>query len=117
MPPWGKGPVQQKIHGHPEYINDNFPLIDKFVRCKVERLNVEKEGDVVYKADHKSDEEEFAKARELSSAEYRPHVQDQPHLLAGSDPMTTYAGVAILAVMGMTMFLVSNRKKVVGKTN
>ena len=38
MPPWGEGPVQQKIHGHPEYIEENFPKTDKFNHCKVERL-------------------------------------------------------------------------------
>ncbi|CAB9521524.1 trans isomerase-like 1 [Seminavis robusta] len=35
MPPWGKGPVQGKIHSGPDYINDNFPLIDKFEECRV----------------------------------------------------------------------------------
>ena len=38
MPPWGEGPQQQKIHGHPEYIEENFPKTDKFNHCKVERL-------------------------------------------------------------------------------
>jgi hypothetical protein len=38
MPPWGKGPVQGKIHGHPEYIEENFPKTDKFLHCKVERM-------------------------------------------------------------------------------
>ena len=38
MPPWGKGPVQGKIHSGPEYIEENFPLTDKFDVCRVERL-------------------------------------------------------------------------------
>mmetsp|Transcript_13627 Transcript_13627/g.23202 ORF Transcript_13627/g.23202 Transcript_13627/m.23202 type:complete len:271 (+) Transcript_13627:32-844(+) len=37
MPPWGKGPVQGKIHAGPSYIEDNFPLTDKFQTCNVER--------------------------------------------------------------------------------
>lgn len=37
MPPWGKGPVQGKIHSGPQYIEENFPLIDKFLECTVER--------------------------------------------------------------------------------
>lgn len=37
MPPWGKGPVQGKIYNGPQYIENNFPLIDKFLECSVER--------------------------------------------------------------------------------
>lgn len=36
MPPWGKGPEQQPIYDGPKYIEDNFPLLDKFLTCKVE---------------------------------------------------------------------------------
>jgi peptidyl-prolyl cis-trans isomerase A (cyclophilin A) len=39
MPPWGKGPVQGKIYNGPKYIEEGFPLIDKFLKCKVTRLN------------------------------------------------------------------------------
>ena len=35
MPPWGKGPVQGKIHNNPDYIKNEFPLIDKFESCTV----------------------------------------------------------------------------------
>lgn len=35
MPPWGKGPVQQKIHNDPNYIPNEFPLLDKFENCQV----------------------------------------------------------------------------------
>jgi cobalamin biosynthesis protein CobT len=35
MPPWGKGPVQGKIHNKPDYIKNEFPLIDKFETCTV----------------------------------------------------------------------------------
>jgi hypothetical protein len=38
MPPWGKGPVQGKIYNGPEYINENFPLIDSFEKCTVQRI-------------------------------------------------------------------------------
>jgi hypothetical protein len=34
---WGKGPVQGKIYNGPQYIEDNFPLIDKFLECTVTR--------------------------------------------------------------------------------
>lgn len=35
MPPWGKGPVQGKIRQDPNYIKDEFPLLDKFTECTV----------------------------------------------------------------------------------
>ena len=127
MPPWGKGPVQGKIHGHPEYIEENFPNLDKFVHCKVERLNIEDTGGVVYKADHKTDEEEFARAREdmpqererelLEVQQQRPHVGDQPGLPSGMDSFSTYAGVAVLAVMGVALMLAKSRKKEDAKSN
>lgn len=37
MPPWGQGPVQGKIHSGRSYIEDNFPLTDKFHTCTVQR--------------------------------------------------------------------------------
>jgi cyclophilin family peptidyl-prolyl cis-trans isomerase len=37
MPPWGKGPEQGLIYDGPSYINDNFPLTDKFLTCIVKR--------------------------------------------------------------------------------
>jgi hypothetical protein len=37
MPPWGKGPSQQKIHdGGEAYMVENFPLMDRFLSCTVE---------------------------------------------------------------------------------
>lgn len=92
-------------------------------------MNVEQEGEVVYKADHKTDEEEFARMREeeepvvqerelLQVQEpYRPHIRDQPGLPASADPFTTYAGFAVLSVMGIAMLLVKSRKKETAKTN
>lgn len=39
MPPWGKGPEQQKIRNRgKKYMKDNFPLIDSFLSCQVERI-------------------------------------------------------------------------------
>lgn len=39
MPPWGKGPVQGKIHAGPEYIEQEFPKTDRFTTCTVERFS------------------------------------------------------------------------------
>jgi hypothetical protein len=66
MPPWGKGPVQGKIHGHPSYITENFPKTDRFLTCKVERLRETSEkgvNAVLMKEDGTTDEEAFQKAR------------------------------------------------------
>jgi cyclophilin family peptidyl-prolyl cis-trans isomerase len=38
MPPWGAGPVQGKIHGGREYIDQEFPKIDSFTTCSVQRF-------------------------------------------------------------------------------
>lgn len=43
MPPWGKGPEQQPIHGGPAYIEENFPLTDRFTTCHVQRPIEERE--------------------------------------------------------------------------
>jgi peptidyl-prolyl cis-trans isomerase A (cyclophilin A) len=37
MPPWGKGPVQGKIHAGPADLEEEFPLTDKFILCTVQR--------------------------------------------------------------------------------
>jgi cyclophilin family peptidyl-prolyl cis-trans isomerase len=37
MPPWGKGPLQNKIHKGREYIDTEFPLTDSFDTCTVKR--------------------------------------------------------------------------------
>lgn len=36
-PPFGKGPAQGKIHSGRRYIEENFPLLDYFKTCTVER--------------------------------------------------------------------------------
>mmetsp|Transcript_20477 Transcript_20477/g.19703 ORF Transcript_20477/g.19703 Transcript_20477/m.19703 type:complete len:274 (-) Transcript_20477:397-1218(-) len=43
MPPWGKGPTQQKIrHQGRKYMEENFPLTDSFLKCHVQ---ISYEGD------------------------------------------------------------------------
>ena len=88
-------------------------------------MNMEKEGEVVYKSDKKTDEEAFAQAIDSMPADrellqvgmhYRPHMKDQPGL-PGSDSISMYGGIAILATMGMAMMLLNSRKKVGGKSN
>lgn len=103
----------------------------QFIHCKVERFNVEEEGAITYKSDHKTDEEEVAAARQKQMEQnerelmqvnapnhYQPHVRDQLGLPGfGSDQMTTYAGIAVLSVMAIAMLVVSSRKKKADKSN
>ena len=41
MPPWGEGPEQGPIYDGPEYITKNFPKLDRFEICTVERQRPE----------------------------------------------------------------------------
>jgi cyclophilin family peptidyl-prolyl cis-trans isomerase len=45
MPPWGKGPEQGPIRNRgSKYIEENFPLLDKFETCTVSKMNPSPEG-------------------------------------------------------------------------
>ena len=45
MPPWGKGPEQGPIRNRgSKYIEENFPLLDKFETCTVSKMNPSLEG-------------------------------------------------------------------------
>ena len=61
---WGKGPVQGKIHGHPEYIDEGFPLTDKFLLCTVKRTtsgtgdDEEENDDAVAMTDDETNDDE-----------------------------------------------------------
>ncbi|KAL7566453.1 hypothetical protein ACA910_000931 [Epithemia clementina (nom. ined.)] len=71
MPPWGKGPVQGKIYDGPQYINDNFPLIDKFKSCSVKRF---RPGQAGYAVDQYHDREPKTDAEENKS-----HLEQNAH--------------------------------------
>lgn len=55
MPPWGAGPVQGKIHAGRSYIDENFPLTDKFVICSVERSGQVKKEANEYKKPYENE--------------------------------------------------------------
>ena len=141
MPPWGKGPPQGKVYQE-GYMEENFPLSDKFKHCKVERLKDEimeekVEAGVVHKEDKVTDEEEFAKAREgLANNEENTENNRQRDLhpalpnhlhkeqlaipkMPGSDDekSMTMAGILVLLVMAIAMVVVGRKKKVVSKSN
>jgi hypothetical protein len=121
MPPWGGGPVQQKIHGHPEYIEENFPNTDKFHHCKVERLNTggnDAPGKVVKKKDGTTDEEEFQKKRSM----LKQNNGDKNHTLDPSkgrlaDNMDMYFAVMGIGLVLMAFVAYGSRKKSSSKKN
>ena len=46
MPPWGKGPKQGPIHNRgSSYIEEEFPLLDRFETCSVKRMTSSPQGD------------------------------------------------------------------------
>ena len=69
MPPWGKGPLQNKIHNRGRsYIDEEFPKLDYFEKCKavdltysgknVPEISLEKKGlrgDVAMRDDNSGD--------------------------------------------------------------
>jgi hypothetical protein len=118
MPPWGEGPVQQKIHGHPEYIEDNFPDTDKFHHCKVERLNTggdDAPGKVVKKKDGRTDEEEYQKKRSmLKQNGDRDHIAGE---LGDAGNMGIYFVIMGIGLVLMAVVAYGSRKKISSKKN
>ena len=58
MPPWGKGPAQGKIYAGRSYIEDNFPLLDHFQSCTVERTFSEDGNEAAVDEDSSEDEDD-----------------------------------------------------------
>jgi hypothetical protein len=87
MPPWGQGPVQNRIHNGRHYIDDNFPLIDSFETCTVVRsvLGDSRQAEVAAAvADKDAADRQEQVVRELSSA----HSHQQQPLRSARAPVT-----------------------------
>ena len=126
MPPWGAGPVQQKIHGHPEYIEENFPKTDKFHHCKVERLNTggnDGPGKVVKKEDKTTDEEVYQKKRSMlkQNGEGDRMVDHNKGLADGElgddRSMAIYFGIIGIGMVLFAFVAYGSRKKISSKKN
>lgn len=134
MPPWGEGPVQQKIHGHPEYIEQNFPLTDRFVHCRVTRSGsganaVAESARVVRKEDHGTDEEEFHRQREVAKerleepmdAKHQHRDLRTPEMMGsrgGGNPLASGAvGAVALGILAVGVFVFRSQRKVTSKTS
>jgi cyclophilin family peptidyl-prolyl cis-trans isomerase len=139
MPPWGKGPVQGKIHGHPEYIENEFPLTDKFVKCHVERKGkaddsfkkekeedqqrelLEEEENQVKEPNRRGHEDLSDKQRhrdlrtpDMIQAQQRI-MKEQQEAEAGIDLITLAAVAFAVAVLALMLVLLKGRRKVTAK--
>jgi cyclophilin family peptidyl-prolyl cis-trans isomerase len=127
IPPFGEGPDQQKIHGHPEYIEKNFPLTDKILQCHVERIEG---GDIA--GELQLDEEE--ERREKHLREKKPKIPERhrdlrnPEMFAAqrkimkesqesNTPVVAAGAMVVALVLGIIYMLLKGRKKILSKLN
>lgn len=81
MPPWGHGPEQHKIRKEGKaYIEEEFPKLDYFIRCSVERVvgeinDVEEPIDVVYNQENRDIKNDVGSA---SSTTHKKDDHKQP---------------------------------------
>lgn len=69
MPPWGKGPLQGPIHNRgASYIESDFPLLDKFETCSVQRI---KQSDGNRDADEVNTSQKIIKANVVNKQELK----------------------------------------------
>jgi cyclophilin family peptidyl-prolyl cis-trans isomerase len=108
MPPWGEGPVQGRIHNGPQYIENNFPLTDKFDTCQVERLGKDIKAEDYAKAEH----ERQGLAKELPSklrASRESDTSDEG--IFGLIPMPLAQAIGfILLILAVIKLLLPSRK-------
>lgn len=128
MPPWGKGPQQGPIRNQgSKYIEENFPLLDKFVRCTVSRtfslqdydqdgdLPVEDVGEEVGEEDFPEEEFPVGGHRELRGGGVK--VQPSPIDKESDDAVTEKKSipfgkiVVIIAFAILAVQLFARRKK------
>ena len=90
---WGKGPVQGKIYNGPQYIEEGFPLIDKFLGCTVER----RDGSVAANAEHDDGDDKNANAElddyEESEVEEKAVNNDDP--MAGTVSPSNHENIEV----------------------
>eukprot|EP00980_Cylindrotheca_fusiformis_P012413 scaffold3046_cov105-Cylindrotheca_fusiformis.AAC.12 len=128
MPPWGEGPDQHKIYSGPNYIADNFPKTDKFIKCRTERLNKIDDDDnkikVVQKKDHVTDEEHFAAARAQTAKEAPDstvgRLNSPSKALQGDNAMFAGVGGVLLLLIGIGLLIlryISSRQSKASKSS
>jgi hypothetical protein len=116
MPPWGEGPVQGRIHNGPQYIENNFPLTDKFEICQVERLG---KGNIAKVKDAAETENEHqTQAKELPSklrASRESHTSDEG--IFGVIPIPLAQGIGLILLILLVIKLLLPSRKVLNKSS
>jgi hypothetical protein len=127
MPPWGKGPVQPKIQAGSQYIEENFPYLDKFNTCTIQRYaGNENNQSPFVQVPSSTQEEEGSNRMVQDTRELRidntatikhPLLRMQQLLLKKNESITrlTMSGVIIMIVVFVIMCLIP--KKSAQKTN
>jgi hypothetical protein len=126
MPPWGNGPVQGKIHGHPEYIDNDFPLTDKFLECHVERLggtspsaNMVKEPERELKERKDRQRHRDMRTPEMLETQREIMMKEKAQMMNPPPTSTQVVAVAIVAlgVIVIMFLMLKNRRKISSKTS
>lgn len=130
-------PKEPKIHGHPEYIENEFPLTDKFVECHVQRIEGGDAGGELEvdpqeeereknlrrntKRDDDNNREQKQRHRDLRNpdmfAAQRKFATDQQQLDGPATSVIAASGIVVLLVVGIIFVLLRGRRKIVSKTN
>mmetsp|Transcript_222 Transcript_222/g.523 ORF Transcript_222/g.523 Transcript_222/m.523 type:complete len:389 (-) Transcript_222:329-1495(-) len=136
MPPWGKGPEQGPIRNQgSKYIEEKFPLLDKFVRCTVSRTyslqnDYDPNGDPAVgvlgeEAGDDFSEEEFPEGghHELrgGGVKVQPSSIDKEsdHALTekkGTCPLCRIAVIVVCAIIVVQVFARRKKRKDTGKS-
>lgn len=118
MPPWGKGPQQGPIRNRgSSYIEQDFPMLDKFETCTVTRTNTDPKEEIAVKKvvkQVKKAASEVGRGKTVTSEKVAPKAAPRElkdDKVAGT-PMPLWGKIAIVGVL-LAIFghLVARRKR------
>ncbi|KAL9191019.1 hypothetical protein ACHAXT_000725 [Thalassiosira profunda] len=109
MPPWGKGPEQGPIRNRgSKYIEENFPLLDRFETCTVERVGSLEEGEGAM--------DDGPSGEEASPVIAAPRKMKEDAALAETENSFPLAGVIVIVVGSLILGgVLARRTKQAGK--
>lgn len=122
---------EPKIHGHPEYIEQEFPLTDKFIECHVQRMEGGDLGGELEVDPQEEQRERNLRSNQKDNQENQRHrdlrnpdmFQAQKKLMKeqGMDgPATSVvaaSAIVVFLVLGIIYMLLKGRRKIESKTN
>lgn len=104
-PPFGKGPAQGKIHSGRRYIEENFPLLDYFKACTVERGVTPVEVKKWTEPKRIRDEHQHENKHHKKKFDSVPRLNDTRKQFRRSDTMThMFAVFAIIVLVILLVF-------------